>query len=81
MFKDFKYELPELKMFLKKISCYTNLPSLGGNFRKMEAERAKTAVHVSHPSHLLHLHPLLFYSLFIQNVFMVKSEAFASSVI
>lgn len=42
----------------------------------MEAERAETAVHVSH---LLHL--LLFYSLFIQNVFMVKSEVFASSII
>lgn len=37
MFKDFKYPLPELKMFLKKISCYTNLPSLG-DFRKMEAD-------------------------------------------
>lgn len=44
----------------------------------MEAERAETAVHVSH---LLHRHLLLFYSLFIQNVFMVKSEVFASSII
>lgn len=75
MLKDFKYPLPELKMFLKKISCYTNLPSLG-DFRKMEVERAEAAVHVSH---LLHL--LLFYSLFIQNVFMVKSEVFVSSII